>query len=175
MPRDGTSADQSGYRADGWLWAVPFTAILGPGTLLLDRADTVLAPSLRFLCALTDRETGATAVSAVSWHDPASGFDAPELAGLGGHPGGHVRLADARQVREAFVRGGATWRTAVLPHTAIENPDSRTLSWPGELDPCSPRRTSSMARPVPRGMCHWRRATAGFLTAPTSTNHWGSL
>jgi tetratricopeptide (TPR) repeat protein len=103
----------------GWLWAVPFAAIPfhrdpGPGTLLLDRADTVLAPSLRFLCALTDRDTAAAAGSAVSWHDPASGFDAAELAGLGGHPGGHVRLAEARQVREAFVRGGATWRTAVL-------------------------------------------------------------
>jgi hypothetical protein len=102
----------------GWLWAVPFAALplsSVDGGLLVDRADVVLAPSLRFLTALQDRDrTGAPPSAAVSWHDPDSAIDAPELDGLNAYPAGHERITDTAQVAPAFVRGGDRWRTAVL-------------------------------------------------------------
>jgi tetratricopeptide (TPR) repeat protein len=102
----------------GWLWAVPFAAVplhSPDGDLLVDHADVVLTPSLRFLVALQDRDrSAAPASSAVSWHDPHSGIDAPELDGLDDHPLGHDRITDKAQVVPAFTRGGYRWRSAVL-------------------------------------------------------------
>lgn len=102
----------------GWLWAVPFAALpLSPDAshLLVDHADTVLTPSLRFLTALTDRIADTDAPpAAVSWLDPEAGFQAPELAALASHPAGHVTLTGTHQLKDAFVRGGGQWRTAVL-------------------------------------------------------------
>ncbi|SMD27481.1 CHAT domain-containing protein [Kibdelosporangium aridum] len=100
----------------GWLWAVPFAALPLPGgDLLVDHADLVLAPSLRFLTALQHRNRAGTPPSAaVSWHDPHAGINAPELDGLEAHPAGHDRITDTAQVVPAFVRGGDRWRSAVL-------------------------------------------------------------
>lgn len=103
----------------GWLWAVPFAAIrlpesTGGATVLLDRADIVLAPSLRFLFALSNRTTTTRSASVVSWRDPDVEFAAEELDVLPGLHGGHTRLDDASQVRDAFVRGGDHWRTGLL-------------------------------------------------------------
>ena len=100
----------------GWLWAVPFAALpLSAGDLLVDHADLVLAPSLRFLTALQDRDRSEVPPpAAVSWHDPHAGINAPELDGLAAHPAGHDRITDTAQVVPAFVRGGDRWRSAVL-------------------------------------------------------------
>ncbi|WP_410611115.1 CHAT domain-containing protein [Amycolatopsis sp. lyj-109] len=102
----------------GWLWAVPFAALpLSPtdGGLLVDHADVVLTPSLRFLTALQDRPPSeAPPPAAVSWHDPHSGIAAAELDGLAAHPAGHDRITEPAHVTSAFVRGGDRWRTAVL-------------------------------------------------------------
>lgn len=102
----------------GWLWAVPFAALplsTVDDDLLVDHADVVLTPSLRFLTALQDRDRADTPpLAAVSWHDPHSDIDAPELDGLTAHPAGHDRITDTAQVVPAFVRGGDRWRSAVL-------------------------------------------------------------
>jgi hypothetical protein len=102
----------------GWLWAVPFAALPLSSvdeSLLVDHADVVLTPSLRFLTALQDRDrSGTPPPAAVSWHDPHSDIDAPELDGLAAHPCGHDRITDTAQVAPAFVRGGDRWRSAVL-------------------------------------------------------------
>ncbi|MCE7004555.1 CHAT domain-containing protein [Kibdelosporangium philippinense] len=100
----------------GWLWAVPFAAVpLGDDSFLVDHADIVLSPSLRFLMALADRERSADVPkAAVSWLDPEANFTAPELDALAFHPAGHLALTDLGAVKDAFVRGGAQWQTAVL-------------------------------------------------------------
>lgn len=103
----------------GWLWAVPFAALpLSPtdGGLLVDHADVVLTPSLRFLTALQDRPPSEAPppAAAVSWHDPHSGIVAAELDGLAAHPAGHDRITEPAHVTPAFVHGGDRWRTAVL-------------------------------------------------------------
>jgi tetratricopeptide (TPR) repeat protein len=104
----------------GWLWAVPFAGLPLPanqdaGGLLVENANVVLSPSLRFLTALQDRDVPNRPPSAaVSWHDPESGIDAPELNGLASHPAGHHRITDTAEVAPAFVWGGDRWRSAVL-------------------------------------------------------------
>lgn len=102
----------------GWLWAVPFAALPlseVDNALLVDHADVVLAPSLRFLIALREREQiDRPSRAAVSWYDPDSGIDAPELDGLDAHPGGHDRITDTTRVAPTFVRGGDRWHSAVL-------------------------------------------------------------
>jgi hypothetical protein len=101
----------------GWLWSLPFAAIplSTVDDLIVQHADIVLAPSLRFLTALQDREPSTTApMAAVSWHDTSSDIDAPELDALSTHPDGHISVTDPSEVVPAFVRGGNRWRTAVL-------------------------------------------------------------
>ncbi|KDN21775.1 CHAT domain-containing protein [Amycolatopsis rifamycinica] len=102
----------------GWLWAVPFAALplsTADDGLLVDHADVVLTPSLRFLTALQDRPPSEEPPpAAVSWHDPHSGIAAAELDGLAAHPDGHDRITEPAHVAPAFIRGGDRWRTAVL-------------------------------------------------------------
>ncbi|RLK59610.1 CHAT domain-containing protein [Actinokineospora cianjurensis] len=101
----------------GWLWSLPLAAIplSTEDDLLVDHADIVLAPSLRFLTALQDREPVAPApVAAVSWQDTTADIDAPELDALSTHPDGHTRVTDPAEVVSVFVRGGTRWRTAVV-------------------------------------------------------------
>lgn len=100
-----------------WLWAAPFAAIpldQRGDRLLVDAADIVLTPSLRFASVMARRERSPVrARAAVSWSDPGSGIAAAEIDRLRSHPGGHLTLATADQVRDAFVRGGPRWQTAV--------------------------------------------------------------
>jgi tetratricopeptide (TPR) repeat protein len=101
----------------GWTWTIPIAAVPldgSGGRLLTDEASIVLSPSERFHRALTRRSVPTAPAAAVSWTDPDAGFRAPEVAALDAHRDGHVVLGDAGEVRAAFVRGGATWRTAVL-------------------------------------------------------------
>jgi tetratricopeptide (TPR) repeat protein len=102
-----------------WMWAVPFAGVPigGEGAgLLIDRADIVLAPSIRFFIELAGRRAAGAehGTGAVSWQAPGSGIVAPEVDALRHHGGETVELSSAAEVREAFVRGGHRYRTAVL-------------------------------------------------------------
>ncbi|MBO0610766.1 CHAT domain-containing protein [Myceligenerans salitolerans] len=103
-----------------WLWAVPFAGVplVDDGSaVLVEAADLVLAPSLRFLVEVTTtRAPAGTAcgIGAVSWRARDAGIVAPEIDALRHHAGSTVRLDRPEDVREAFVRGGHRYRTAVL-------------------------------------------------------------
>ncbi|GAB3170837.1 hypothetical protein GCM10027059_37970 [Myceligenerans halotolerans] len=102
-----------------WMWAVPFAGVpLGEdgAGLLVDRADIVLAPSIRFFVELANRRVvdAEHGTGAVSWLAPDQGIVAPEIDALRHHGGETVELSDPTEVREAFVRGGHRFRTAVL-------------------------------------------------------------
>lgn len=114
----GTAPRPLAVVATDWLWTVPFAAIPlddDGRRLLVDGADIVLAPSLRFLTALRERPplTPGGPRAAVSFAAVDDGVDAPELRALDAFPGGHQSL-DADGVRPAFLRGGRRWSTAVL-------------------------------------------------------------
>ncbi|RPF20912.1 CHAT domain-containing protein [Myceligenerans xiligouense] len=102
-----------------WLWAVPFAGVPlseDGSVVLVEAADLVLAPSLRFFVEATTRTRPDTVggLGAVSWRAPDAGISAPEIDALRHHAGTTVQLRRPEDVRETFVRGGSRYRTAVL-------------------------------------------------------------